>query len=139
MIAVTQAPGAGPGKDYVDRQPAAGKTRTKALRLLRRRLSDRVFTTLISNKLRRIPARRRRRAARLPSTTSRTLMAVAACHRSIAELDRPQPRSLGLSTTTSRCSASSRSAAPLHKHGRQITASTYWPAPLAHAFDPLAP
>ncbi|WP_261566908.1 IS110 family transposase [Frankia gtarii] len=46
MIAVTQIRGIGPGKDYVDRQLARGKTRTEAVRLLRRRLSDVVFTAL---------------------------------------------------------------------------------------------
>ncbi|MEX5638090.1 IS110 family transposase, partial [Parafrankia sp. FMc2] len=46
MIAVTQIRGVGPGKDYVDRQLARGKTRTEAVRLLRRRLSDVVFTAL---------------------------------------------------------------------------------------------
>ncbi len=46
MIAVTQARGVGPGKDYVERVMAAGKTRVEALRLLRRRLSDAVFTAL---------------------------------------------------------------------------------------------
>ena len=43
MIAVTQARGIGPGRAYVDKHPARGKTRTAALRLLRRRLSDAVF------------------------------------------------------------------------------------------------
>ncbi|WP_261555682.1 transposase [Frankia tisae] len=46
MIAVTQIRGVGPGKDYVDRQLARGKTRTEAVRLLRRRLSEVVFTAL---------------------------------------------------------------------------------------------
>jgi len=47
MVAVTQARGVGPGKAYIDKQRAVGKTRTEALRLLRRRLSDRVFTALL--------------------------------------------------------------------------------------------
>ena len=45
MIAVTQARGIGRGKDYLDKTLARGKTRTEALRLLRR-LSDTVFTAL---------------------------------------------------------------------------------------------
>jgi transposase len=46
MIAVTQARGVGPGQAYVEKLLARGKTRTEALRLLRRRLSDAVFTAL---------------------------------------------------------------------------------------------
>lgn len=46
MIATTQARGMGPGKDYIEKVQAAGKTRTEALRLLRRRLSDVVFAAL---------------------------------------------------------------------------------------------
>ena len=46
MIAVTQARGVGPGRDYVGKQLARGKDRVAALRLLRRRLSDVVFTAL---------------------------------------------------------------------------------------------
>lgn len=46
MIAVTQARGVGPGRDYLDKQLARGKDRVAALRLLRRRLSDVVFTAL---------------------------------------------------------------------------------------------
>ncbi len=46
MIAVTQIRGVGPGKDYVARLQASGKTPTEAVRLLRRRLSDAVFTAL---------------------------------------------------------------------------------------------
>lgn len=48
-IAVAQARGFGPGKDYVAKQLAAGKTRTEALRLLRRHLSDRVFRALLAD------------------------------------------------------------------------------------------
>jgi transposase len=40
MIAVTQARGIGSGKTYVDKLIAGGKTRTEAMRLLRRRFSD---------------------------------------------------------------------------------------------------
>lgn len=46
MIAVTQARGVGPGKNYVDKQMGRGKDRVAAVRLLRRRLSDVVFTAL---------------------------------------------------------------------------------------------
>jgi transposase len=46
MIAVTQARGVGPGRAYLDSLAARGKTRTEALRLLRRRLSDAVFAAL---------------------------------------------------------------------------------------------
>lgn len=46
MIAVTQARGVGPGRDYLDKQYARGKDKVAALRLLRRRLSDVVFTAL---------------------------------------------------------------------------------------------
>jgi transposase len=46
MIAVTQARGIGPGKAYLARQAARGKDTTAALRLLRRRLSDAVFSAL---------------------------------------------------------------------------------------------
>lgn len=45
-IAITQAARGRPGKDYIDKLQAAGKTRREALRLLRRRLSDRVFRVL---------------------------------------------------------------------------------------------
>ena len=46
MIAVTQARGYGPGKAYLDKLASAGKGRTEAIRLLRRRLSDVAFTAL---------------------------------------------------------------------------------------------
>ena len=46
MIALTQTRGVGPGKAYLDRQTGRGKDRVAALRLLRRRLSDVVFTAL---------------------------------------------------------------------------------------------
>lgn len=44
MIAVTQARGLGPGKEYLEKQTGRGKDRVAGLRLLRRRLSDVVFT-----------------------------------------------------------------------------------------------
>ncbi len=46
MIAVTQVRGLGPGQAYVEQLMGRGKTRTEAVRLLRRRLSDVVFTAL---------------------------------------------------------------------------------------------
>ncbi|MFI0446617.1 IS110 family transposase [Actinomadura sp. 6N118] len=46
MIAVTQTRGVGPGKHYIDKLLAQGKTRTEAIRLLRRRISDVVYRTL---------------------------------------------------------------------------------------------
>ena len=46
MIAVTQIRGVGPGQAYVERLMGRGKTRTEAVRLLRRRLSDVVFRAL---------------------------------------------------------------------------------------------
>jgi transposase len=49
MIAITQIRGIGPGKDYVDKLLARGKTRKEALRLLRRRLSDVVFRALLAD------------------------------------------------------------------------------------------
>jgi transposase len=51
MIAVTQARGVGPGKAYLDKLMSSGKTRTESLRLLRRRLSDAVFTALRADQL----------------------------------------------------------------------------------------
>jgi len=49
LIAVTQARGVGPGAAYVERLLAGGKTRTEALRLLRRRLSDVVYRVLLAD------------------------------------------------------------------------------------------
>lgn len=46
MIAVTQPRGYGPGQAYLDKLAGAGKARTEAIRLLRRRLSDVAFTAL---------------------------------------------------------------------------------------------
>ena len=46
MIAVTQTRGIGRGASYHEKLLAAGKTRTEALRLLRRRVSDAVFAAL---------------------------------------------------------------------------------------------
>jgi transposase len=49
MIAITQTRGIGPGKPYVDKLLASGKTRTEALRLLRRRLSDAAYRALLTD------------------------------------------------------------------------------------------
>lgn len=46
-IAVTQWRGVGAGRAYVERRLASGDTKTEALRLLRRRLSDEVFRRLL--------------------------------------------------------------------------------------------
>jgi transposase len=45
-VAVTQLRG-GPGKDYVERSMARGKTKTESIRALRRRISDEVFRRLV--------------------------------------------------------------------------------------------
>ena len=55
MIAVTQARGIGPGKAYLDKLAASGKTPREALRLLRRRLSDVVFRAMLADE-KRLPA-----------------------------------------------------------------------------------
>lgn len=57
MIAVTQARGVGLGANYLDTPTTRGKTRTEAIRLLRRRVSDRVFTALRSDERARREAR----------------------------------------------------------------------------------
>ncbi|MGB6772392.1 MAG: IS110 family transposase [Candidatus Dormiibacterota bacterium] len=49
-IAVTQLRG-GPGRDYVDRKIAAGKTKTEAIRALRRKISNEVYRRLLSDEL----------------------------------------------------------------------------------------
>ena len=46
MIAVTQACGTGPGRKYIEQAQARGKSRTEAIRLLRRQLSDTAFSAL---------------------------------------------------------------------------------------------
>lgn len=51
MIAVTQARGIGPGRAYLLKQQGRGKDRTAAVRLLRRRLSDTVFTALRADQI----------------------------------------------------------------------------------------
>jgi transposase len=56
IIAVTQARGIGPGRDYCAKQQARGKDHIAALRLLRRRLSDTVFTALRADQRNATPA-----------------------------------------------------------------------------------
>ena len=46
MIAITQSRTDGPGRTYLEKVQARGKTRTEAIRLLRRRISDAVFAAL---------------------------------------------------------------------------------------------
>jgi transposase len=48
-IAITQWRGVGPGRAYVERRMAAGDTKTEALRLLRRRISDEVLRRLLAD------------------------------------------------------------------------------------------
>jgi transposase len=48
-IAITQWRGDGPGQAYVQRRMTAGDSKTEALRLLRRRLSDEVFKRLLAD------------------------------------------------------------------------------------------
>jgi transposase len=48
-IAITQWRGVGPGRAYVERRIAAGDTKTEAIRLLRRRISDHVFRRLLAD------------------------------------------------------------------------------------------
>ncbi|MGY1961500.1 transposase [Nocardia gipuzkoensis] len=49
MTALTQTRGFRPGKTYVDKLDSSGKTRTEAMRLLRRRLSDVVYRVLLAD------------------------------------------------------------------------------------------
>jgi transposase len=63
MIAVTQARGLGPGKTYLERLMARGKTRTEALRLLRR--------PPVRHRLRRPARRRNTRPRHQPRAVSR--------------------------------------------------------------------
>lgn len=46
MIAITQLRGIGPGKAYVAKRVASGNTKTEAIRLLRRRISDSAYRAL---------------------------------------------------------------------------------------------
>jgi transposase len=48
-IAITQWRGVGLGRAYVERRMTAGDTKTEALRLLRRRISDQVFRRLLAD------------------------------------------------------------------------------------------
>src|SRR5262245_49845607 len=58
-VAVTQWRGVGLGRAYVLRRLAAGDTKTEALRLLRRRLSDEVYRRLRADELRAAPSQDR--------------------------------------------------------------------------------
>lgn len=49
MIAVTQVRGTGEGAAYYAKLIAAGKTAKEALRVLKRRISDRVFRALLAD------------------------------------------------------------------------------------------
>ncbi|GAA6528013.1 IS110 family transposase [Intrasporangium sp. DVR] len=51
MMAVTQARGVGPGKAYLAKVEARGKDRVAALRLLRRRLSDAIYSALKADQI----------------------------------------------------------------------------------------
>lgn len=54
-IAVTQSRGSGPGRAYLDARLAAGGTKTEALRMLRRKLSDEVLRRLLVDETRAAP------------------------------------------------------------------------------------
>ena len=70
MIAITQSRGIGPGAIYLDKLTASGKTRTEAIRLLRRRLSDAVYTALRADQRNHLPD-----SAAQPSTHPDTTLA----------------------------------------------------------------
>jgi transposase len=71
MIAITQIRDTGPGHDYVARLQATGKTRTEAIRLLRRRLSDAVLAALRADE-------HRHNAEPGPTTTTEPALTAAA-------------------------------------------------------------
>ena len=71
MIAVTQIRGVGPGQAYVERLMGRGKTRTEAVRLLRRRLSDVVFRALRADEQARSTATQTSRSAAAGSASAR--------------------------------------------------------------------
>lgn len=48
-IAITQWRGTGPGHDYIERKMKTGATKTKAIRSLRRHLSDVVFSAMLAD------------------------------------------------------------------------------------------
>ena len=54
-IAVTQSRGEGPGRSYLEARLAAGDSKTEALRMLRRKLSDEVLRRLLVDELRLAP------------------------------------------------------------------------------------
>jgi len=70
MIAITQSRGVGPGAIYLDKLTASGKTRTEAIRLLRRRISDAVYTALRTDQRNHLPDN-----AAQPSTRPDTTLA----------------------------------------------------------------
>jgi transposase len=70
MIAITQSRGIGPGAIYLDKLTTSGKTRTEAIRLLRRRLSDAVYTALRADQRNHLPD-----SAAQPSTRPDTTLA----------------------------------------------------------------
>jgi transposase len=70
MIAITQSRGVGPGAGYLDKLTSGGKTRTEAIRLLRRRLSDAVYTALRTDQRNHLPD-----SAAQPSTRRDTTLA----------------------------------------------------------------
>jgi len=55
MIAITQSRGIGPGAAYLDKLTAGGKTHTEAIWLLRRRISDAVYTALRTDQRNHVP------------------------------------------------------------------------------------
>ena len=71
MIAVTQARGVGPGQAYVERLMGQGKTRTEAVRLLRRRLSDVVYRALHADEQARSTATQTGRSAAAAAAPAR--------------------------------------------------------------------
>jgi transposase len=55
MIAITPSRGIGPGAIYLAKLTTSGKTRTEAIRLLRRRISDAVYTALRTDQRNHLP------------------------------------------------------------------------------------
>ncbi len=54
-IAITQWRGVGPGRAFVEARMAVGKSKTAALRLLKRRISDEVLRRLLTDEAARVP------------------------------------------------------------------------------------
>lgn len=76
MAAVTQQRLGGEGAIYFAKQVSAGKTRVEALRLLRRRISDRVFAALRQDEAAR--AETEQRTPITLNTTPKSILATAA-------------------------------------------------------------